>query len=342
MKFLAVVPLVMTQVAMAGKLRSEDSSLQIGLKSKVMKFAKGGPSAWEPQYPSTPVEGRDINHPSDDQPGVWQPQYPSSERGRQGESKKGKSDRDRKHAIEKSDEKAAKSASEMQEQNNAESESEEQNTNESSAAKDDSNDRSSDRSSNRTDEKDQKRKDEQHKDKKDTENSTNDRESADASNKNNESKANSTSVGHDQDNKTGKQAAPKSPWQAFLPSCREKLKHLVKVAESSYTRPQIEIVLENECELDKEFPSIRDRFFDRRKECKAFAHELAKARDAEMKGATGAYDDCCKLWWTETHEDHAVNLGQHASDSHFWLWLVLGMLAVGLVVGVVMNHVESP
>eukprot|EP00930_Biecheleria_cincta_P016528 TRINITY_DN1340_c0_g1_i1.p1 TRINITY_DN1340_c0_g1~~TRINITY_DN1340_c0_g1_i1.p1 ORF type:complete len:325 (-),score=63.86 TRINITY_DN1340_c0_g1_i1:25-999(-) len=318
----ALVSLAILQVASAGKLRSEEKPIQIEAKSNVAALAEAEPGAWEPQLPSNTAEGKDTKHPSDDPPDAWQPQYPSSQSHRQGKSQKQTSDRGRKHASEKSDEKISESDSEKGEQNNTELEIETPITNESSSASDDD---SSNRSSNQTDNK---------------EDDKSEGEGSAGSKKKNESEGNSTSIGGDQERKTGDRATSNSPWQEFLPSCREKLKHLVKVAEASYSRPQIEVVLESECELDREFPSVRDRFFDRRKECKDFAHKLAKARVAEVKGETNAYDGCCKLWWKEAHEDKTIHVSQH-DNSHLWLWVVLGMLAVGLAVAVVMNHFES-
>eukprot|EP00930_Biecheleria_cincta_P016529 TRINITY_DN1340_c0_g2_i1.p1 TRINITY_DN1340_c0_g2~~TRINITY_DN1340_c0_g2_i1.p1 ORF type:complete len:304 (-),score=71.17 TRINITY_DN1340_c0_g2_i1:475-1386(-) len=295
-----LVSLATLQVASAGKLRREAKSIQVESKSKVVALAKAEPGAWEPQLPSTTAEGRNIRDPSDDPPDAWQPQYPSSQRHRQVKIQKDTSDRGRNHATEKSDEKVSENDVEAQEQNNTDFESETQMTNESSSANDND---SSNRSNNQTDIEEDGASDGEgsagsNKSNESKGNSTGIGSSA-GSNKSNESKGNSTSIGSDKESKTEDRVSSNSSWQEFLPSCRKKLRHLVEVAEAAYSRPQVEVVLESECELDREFASIRDRFFDRRKECKDFAHKLAKARVAEVKGETGAYDDCCKLWWKE-------------------------------------------
>lgn len=43
--------------------------------------------------------------------------------------------------------------------------------------------------------------------------------------------------------------------------------------------------------MDKEFPTVRRVFFDRRRDCRAFAEQLGAARAKEMKGEKGAYDE---------------------------------------------------
>mmetsp|Transcript_119708 Transcript_119708/g.284388 ORF Transcript_119708/g.284388 Transcript_119708/m.284388 type:complete len:217 (-) Transcript_119708:35-685(-) len=95
----------------------------------------------------------------------------------------------------------------------------------------------------------------------------------------------------------------------YLPKCREQLKALVKKAETHYTNRQLVVALTQECDLDKEFPTVRSVFFDRHRDCQKFAVKLGAARDADMKGAANAYDECCQTLWEERSQAPAAGMG---------------------------------
>eukprot|EP00930_Biecheleria_cincta_P025265 TRINITY_DN17_c0_g1_i3.p1 TRINITY_DN17_c0_g1~~TRINITY_DN17_c0_g1_i3.p1 ORF type:complete len:668 (-),score=189.80 TRINITY_DN17_c0_g1_i3:131-2059(-) len=126
-----------------------------------------------------------------------------------------------------------------------------------------------------------------------------------------------------------------SSWQEFLPGCRRKLKSLVAKTEAEYASPQLEGILEAECHLDQQFPAVRDGFFDRRAECKAFAHSLAAARAAERRGERRAYDKCCKRWWDEHDSRGDGEENHHQRQRHFWVCICIATLVAGLIVGIV-------
>ncbi|CAE7757804.1 TIC214, partial [Symbiodinium sp. CCMP2456] len=86
---------------------------------------------------------------------------------------------------------------------------------------------------------------------------------------------------------------------AYMKECAQQLKAIVKKAESYYTHEQLVIALRQECDLDKEFPTVRKVFFDHRRDCRKFAEDLGAAREAELKGDANAYSECC---WTAWHE----------------------------------------
>ncbi|CAE7652411.1 cid14 [Symbiodinium sp. CCMP2592] len=86
---------------------------------------------------------------------------------------------------------------------------------------------------------------------------------------------------------------------AYMKECAQQLKAIVKKAESYYTHEQLVIALRQECDLDKEFPTVRKVFFDHRRDCRKFAEELGAAREAELKGDTNAYSECCWTAWQE-------------------------------------------
>lgn len=126
-----------------------------------------------------------------------------------------------------------------------------------------------------------------------------------------------------------------SSWQEFLPGCRQRLKTIVAKSEKSYGPPQLEGVLNSECSLDKQFPGVRDEFFDRKAECKAFAHSLAKARADERNGNRTAYDECCKRWWRE-HNAHLKSEGSGSGGNEKDVatgsrGVCIAVLAVGLI-----------
>jgi len=92
------------------------------------------------------------------------------------------------------------------------------------------------------------------------------------------------------------------PWNTFdefLPSCKASLRETVETVERAYTHEQLVKALTDECAIDHKFPTVRDTFFDRRKECYKFAQQLEEARKAEMAGDKGAYDSCCKVIFAE-------------------------------------------
>eukprot|EP00439_Symbiodinium_sp_Y106_P029982 s3208_g3.t1 len=79
---------------------------------------------------------------------------------------------------------------------------------------------------------------------------------------------------------------------AYMKECAQQLKAIVKKAEAYYTHEQLFIALRQECDLDKEFPTVR-------KDCRKFAEDLGAAREAELKGDTNAYSECCWTAWQE-------------------------------------------
>jgi len=86
---------------------------------------------------------------------------------------------------------------------------------------------------------------------------------------------------------------------AYMKECAQQLKAIVKKAEAYYTHEQLVIALRQECDLDKEFPTVRKVFFDHRRDCRKFAEDLGAAREAELKGDTNAYSECCWTAWQE-------------------------------------------
>eukprot|EP00437_Effrenium_voratum_P041447 CAMPEP_0181463774 /NCGR_PEP_ID=MMETSP1110-20121109/35087_1 /TAXON_ID=174948 /ORGANISM="Symbiodinium sp., Strain CCMP421" /LENGTH=376 /DNA_ID=CAMNT_0023588481 /DNA_START=64 /DNA_END=1194 /DNA_ORIENTATION=- len=95
---------------------------------------------------------------------------------------------------------------------------------------------------------------------------------------------------------------------AYMKECAQQLKAIVKKAESYYTHEQLVIALRQECDLDKEFPTVRKVFFDHRRDCRKFAEDLGAAREAELKGDANAYSECCWTAWQEKSQAVGVPL----------------------------------
>lgn len=123
-------------------------------------------------------------------------------------------------------------------------------------------------------------------------------------------------------------------WGEFLPTCRKQLKNLVLQNERLYAPPQLTPVLLHECELDKEFPTVRERFFDRKKECKDFVQQLVQARADERLGKPNPYDKCC----ARQFDEYMSNNPNHHGKFYFWLYVLLGILAFVLVGATVARH----
>eukprot|EP00930_Biecheleria_cincta_P095645 TRINITY_DN87592_c0_g1_i1.p1 TRINITY_DN87592_c0_g1~~TRINITY_DN87592_c0_g1_i1.p1 ORF type:complete len:679 (-),score=217.98 TRINITY_DN87592_c0_g1_i1:21-2057(-) len=93
---------------------------------------------------------------------------------------------------------------------------------------------------------------------------------------------------------------------AYINSCVVHLRKVAKVIDKSYSDAQAEEALESQCNLDKEFGSVRHESFKRRKECKVFAKLFLKARLQELNGGkTSSYKKLCS--WYYKYEDAAFD-----------------------------------
>lgn len=97
----------------------------------------------------------------------------------------------------------------------------------------------------------------------------------------------------------------------------------------------IQTVLENECLLNKEFPTVVDHGFDNHKACMYFAKSLSKARHAELAdGSTDGYKTFCKEFYQKKRASMPGldKAGEKAAERGFnWVWRVwVIVIAFGL------------
>lgn len=88
------------------------------------------------------------------------------------------------------------------------------------------------------------------------------------------------------------------PWNMYLPGCLAHVKNLVSALDRSYTDVQLETVLKQDCELEKEFPQSQEDGFEHQEACLQFAERLVKARDTELEtGSVKGYEEFCQLYY---------------------------------------------
>jgi len=91
---------------------------------------------------------------------------------------------------------------------------------------------------------------------------------------------------------------PLPPLADFMPSCLAHLEQLIRMVDRSYTDNNLQTVLENECLLEKDFPSSCDSGFERHTHCHDFAAQLHKARWLELDtGSDEGYKQACKDYY---------------------------------------------
>jgi len=146
----------------------------------------------------------------------------------------------------------------------------------------------------------------------------------------------------DKDKKDKKDApavATEGNFEDFLPGCLVHTAELVQSIDASYTDMQIQTVLENECLLKKEFPTVVDHGFDDHGDCMHFAESLSKARHAEVReGSTDGYKTFCKEFFENKARplpglDEAVD--KAAGHGFSWVWRVwVIVIAFGIFLAV--------
>lgn len=125
-------------------------------------------------------------------------------------------------------------------------------------------------------------------------------------------------------------------FEVFLEGCLVHTAEMVQQIDRSYTDMQLKTVLENECSLSKEFPTIYDTGFEHHKACVDFASKLTDARFQELNtGSTKGYKEFCTKYYEhkvgkvplkEVEEKPEV---QKAAFGWAWrLWVLIICLAV--------------
>jgi len=89
--------------------------------------------------------------------------------------------------------------------------------------------------------------------------------------------------------------------EEFLPSCLVHTAEIVQEIDESYTDEQIKMVLQNECYLSKQFPTVHDNGFKSHPACMRFAEDLSRARHEELAdGSTEGYKTFCEDFYSHS------------------------------------------
>lgn len=89
--------------------------------------------------------------------------------------------------------------------------------------------------------------------------------------------------------------------EEFLPSCLVHTAEIVQEIDESYTDEQIKMVLQNECFLSKQFPTVHDNGFKSHAACMTFAESLSVARHEELAdGSTDGYKTFCEDFYSHS------------------------------------------
>lgn len=92
----------------------------------------------------------------------------------------------------------------------------------------------------------------------------------------------------------GNQSGGVPPYGEFIPACLVHLRQIVQAVDQSYTDQQLESVLLNECDLEKQFPNSAEDGFNHTQACQKFAKDLTVARHTELAtGSAKGYTDFC-------------------------------------------------
>merc|ERR1719498_2342346 len=92
----------------------------------------------------------------------------------------------------------------------------------------------------------------------------------------------------------GVKKGPGESKEEFMPKCLAHVKELVHTVDRHYTDAQLESVLQQECQLSKEFPNTHSSNFHTHEACMEFATKLSDARMKELEtGETKQYEEFC-------------------------------------------------
>lgn len=92
----------------------------------------------------------------------------------------------------------------------------------------------------------------------------------------------------------GVKKGPGESKEEFMPKCLAHVEDLVHTVDKHYTDAQLESVLQQECQLSKEFPNTHSSNFHTHEACMEFATKLSDARMKELEtGETKQYEEFC-------------------------------------------------
>lgn len=103
--------------------------------------------------------------------------------------------------------------------------------------------------------------------------------------------------------------------KAFMPKCLVHTAKMMQQVDGSYTDLQLKTVLQNECKLSKQFPTVYDDGFKTHDSCMAFADSLTEARFDELAdGSTKGYTKFCeKFYQLEVAKEGKKKVGKEDS-----------------------------